>query len=53
MLLKRKILSQVQEFSEENCPNGSLPKVENIHTNPYNFVAYLPYQYKLFIIGDI
>ena len=50
MLLNEKLLSQVWEFSVENCPDGSLA---NFHTNPYNFVACLLNPYKLFILGDI
>ena len=53
MLLKEKLLSQVKEFSAENCLNGSLAKVAKFHTNPYNFEACLLNPHKLFILGDI
>ena len=53
MLMNEKLPNQVQEFSAENCPNGSLAKVAKFRTNPYNFVACLPNPYKLSILGDI
>ena len=53
MVMNEKPLNQVYEFSTENCPNGSLAKVAKFHTNPYNFMACLPNQYKLSILGDI
>ena len=41
MLVNEKLPCQVQEFSAENCSNGSLAKFAKFHTNPYNFVACL------------
>ena len=53
MLVNLKLPCQVQEFSAENCSNGSLVKFVEFNTNPYNFVACLPNPYKLSILGDI
>ena len=53
MLLNEKLPSQVWEFSVENCPNGSLAKVAQFHTNHEDFLARLPNPYKLSILGDI
>ena len=52
MLMNEKLPNQ--EFSVQNCPNGTLKKVVKFHTNPnYNFVACLPNPYKLSILVDI
>ena len=53
MLLKEKLPSQVEEFSAENCPSGSLAKVTKFHTSPFSFEACLPNPYKLSIQGGI
>ena len=37
----------------QHYPNGSVAKVAKFHTDPYNFVPYLPNPYKLSILGDI
>ena len=52
-LVNKKLPIEVKEFSAENCPNGSLAKVEKFHKNPYNLVACLPNPYKLSILCDI
>ena len=33
---------KLNEFSAQNCPNGSLSKVAKFYTKPYNYVACLP-----------
>ena len=40
MVMNEKLPNQVQEFSAENCPNGSLAKVAKFHTNSYHFVVH-------------
>ena len=37
--MNEKLPNQVQEFSAENFPNGSLAKVAKSHTNLSNFVT--------------
>ena len=51
--MNEKLPDEVQEFSVENCLNGSLAKVAKFHTNPYIFLTSLPNPYKLSILGDI
>ena len=51
--MNEKLPDQVQEFSVEHCPYENLAKVAKFDTSPYNFLACLPNQYKLSILGDI